>query len=300
MGNVWLRDLPDVLRPYVGRGLAGIQTVAGWETRARSTGGLDQVLGIVWHHTASKPGSDGKRDASYIATGGPTPPISQLYIDRNGVVWIVAAGAANHAGKGGPVSPTSPAPWLKKDEANRYTIGIEMANDGVGEVWPVKLLEAAITLGAVLTRHYRFPLERNIGHRDWCGPGTSTPGRKIDPMGSWADGPAWPTGTTWGPFGQPLTTFRSLIAQRIAQLDHDEADPPRPVPPIPTPPPPPPPAATGELYTRAIPGDSYWGIARRIYGVADAKTVKALMDANRGAPLRSGEYVRLIGRAVLP
>lgn len=294
MGNMWLRDLPEILRPHIGRGLAGLETVAGWETRARSSGGLDQVRGIIWHHTASKPSSDGARDARYVATGGPTPPISQLYIDRKGVVWVVAAGAANHAGKGGPVSPTSPAPWLPKDDANRHTIGIEMANDGVGEVWPVELLLAAITVGAVLTRHYKLSLDRNIGHRDWCGPGTSTPGRKIDPSGPWADALAWPRGTTWGPFGSPLTTFRSLIAQRIAQLDHDEADPPV------TPPQPPPPVRPAELFTMVLPGDSYWAIARRIYGHSNSELVQELMSTNQDRQLRSGEYIRLVGRAVYP
>jgi hypothetical protein len=293
MGNVWLRDLETLLRPFIGRGITGVRTIPGWETRARSTGGLEQVRGAVWHHTASGPRSDGANDANYIATGGGTPPISQLYLDRTGTVWIIAAGAANHAGRGGPLAPGSPAPWLPKDDANRHTIGIEMGNAGTGEQWPRIQIEAAVTLGAILTRRFRYSLDRNIAHRDWCGPGTSTPGRKIDPSGPWENGPRWPSSSTWGPFGTPLTLFQTLIARRIEEIEL-EANPPAPPPPAP-----PPPAGTAQLYTRALPGDSYWSITRRAYGEATPSIVDAVQDANGRKALRSGDEVVLPGRIVL-
>jgi hypothetical protein len=295
MAQIWLTDIETLLRPFIGRGITGVRTIAGWETRARSSGGLIEVRGAIWHHTASGPRSDGANDANFIATGGGTPPISQLYLDRTGTVWIIAAGAANHAGRGGPLAPRSPAPWLPQNDANRYTIGIEMANAGTGEQWPRVQLEAAITLGAILTRRFRYSLDRNIGHRDWCGPDTSTPGRKIDPSGPWQNGPRWPSSSSWGPFGTPLRLFQVLIARRIEEIELEE-NPPEPPPP---PPPPPPSPITAGIFTIALPGESYWTIARRTYGEATTTIVAALQEANDHKPLRSGDQVVLAGKVVL-
>jgi hypothetical protein len=210
MGDRWLRDLPDVLAPFVGRGIAAVDVVAGWQTRARGSGGLDRVDGAVVHHTASPASWDGARDITFIADGAPAAPISQLYISRGGVVSIIAAGAANHAGRGGPL------PWLPRDTANTRTIGVEMGNAGTGEPWPRAQIDAAIAVGAALIIGYGWTIDRLIAHKEWCGPGTSTPGRKIDPFGPWAPGDAWPAGSSWGAQQGRIDQYRGLVLERVA------------------------------------------------------------------------------------
>lgn len=182
MGAVWLHDLADIAR-FVG---LDVVEMPGWHERARGSGGLDELRGVIWHHTASPPSWDGARDANYIAHA-PLAPISQAYLDRHGRCWIVAAGAANHAGKGGPL------PWLPKDRANSLMAGVEMGNNGIGEVWPSVQVEASMLLAAGIHNGRGIPggIERHIAHKEWCGPGTSTPGRKIDPFGEWAYAGNW-------------------------------------------------------------------------------------------------------------
>src|SRR5574343_43777 len=163
MGSIWLTDLADVCRAT---GLT-VGEVDGWRIRSRSSGGFDAVLGASAHHTASNPATDGAPDVRYI---------TNLYLDRGGQVWVIAAGATNTCGKGGP--------WLDigQDQANRTTIGVEMANNGVGEPWPAVQQHAAVTLYRAIWSHYgaRFGWtdpRRIFAHKEWA------PGRKIDPAG---------------------------------------------------------------------------------------------------------------------
>jgi N-acetyl-anhydromuramyl-L-alanine amidase AmpD len=177
--SLWLLDLADVIRA------AGLPVVeySGWTTRARSSGGFPagQPTGIVVHHTASStsPGND----AAYIAENADVAPISQLLLDRTGTVTVIAAGAANHAGSGGPWRGIPP------DQANTHTIGIEASNNGVGEPWPQAQTDAYITLVAALASRYEIDVANVITHHEWA------PSRKIDPAGPspWAAGKAtWP------------------------------------------------------------------------------------------------------------
>lgn len=178
MGSIWLTDLADVCRAT---GLT-VGEVDGWRIRSRSSGGFDAVLGASAHHTASNPATDGAPDVRYITNVSPYKPISNLYLDRGGQVWVIAAGATNTCGKGGP--------WLDigQDQANRTTIGVEMANNGVGEPWPAVQQHAAVTLYRAIWSHYgaRFAWSdprRIFAHKEWA------PGRKIDPAGPsmWAN-----------------------------------------------------------------------------------------------------------------
>ena len=55
---------------------------------------------VMVHHTASGSSWDGQKHADYIAEGDEDAPLSNLYIDRSGLVWVIAAGATNCNGKG--------------------------------------------------------------------------------------------------------------------------------------------------------------------------------------------------------
>jgi len=183
MGSYWLRDLPDVI------GNAGLRyrTWPGWENRARSSGGYDQVWAVFAHHTASKTSPD--NDCSYMwdDDGTSDQPIGALLLDRTGLITIGAAGATNTQGKGGPWSLSKGT--IALDKGNAYGIAVEAANNGVGEAWPKAQTDVYPRLVAALCDAYGLDVDRDVlAHFEWCQP--SCPGRKVDPVGPspWASG----------------------------------------------------------------------------------------------------------------
>jgi hypothetical protein len=76
-----------------------VETVPGWETRGSSA---FTPKGALCHWTAGPAGSK-TRPSLNICTNGRSDlpgPLCQVYLDRNGVAVVVAAGRANHAGAG--------------------------------------------------------------------------------------------------------------------------------------------------------------------------------------------------------
>jgi hypothetical protein len=165
---------------------AGVAVVEhpGWQTR--NTGGSWAPLGTVWHHTASS------------SRGGDTPAL-QMCIDdvlchavigRSGVWHLIAWGRTSHAGFGLPqvlartrsdLEPLGDArdvygATASTEAGNAHYLGIECENDGVGEPWPPRQLDA-IRKGVAAT-HRLFGWSENtlIAHREWTA-------RKIDPHG---------------------------------------------------------------------------------------------------------------------
>ena len=151
-----------------------VKEVKGWKTRGRPMS--FDPRGVVFHHTASNRNS-GPRPAlgtvlngRRLADGTMLPgPLCNILIGRDNVVYLVAAGRANHAGLGGP--------WrsIPVDSGNKYMIGVEVENDGIGEPFPKELLHACevafATLLVRLGRGARFL----VGHKEWA------PHRKTDP-----------------------------------------------------------------------------------------------------------------------
>jgi peptidoglycan hydrolase-like protein with peptidoglycan-binding domain len=88
-------------------------------------------------------------------------------LERDGTVTVVASGSANHAGHGGYSGIRS---------GNRNTIGVEAANDGVGEPWSPDQLKAYHILSAAIISHLGTSSDLVIGHKEWTT-------RKIDPTG---------------------------------------------------------------------------------------------------------------------
>lgn len=174
MGKLWLGSLPQVLAD------AGLDvlTYAGWETRSRSTGGYEKLLGIQVHHTASR--TTPARDMEWMWRNAPAKPIGALYLDRSGTWTVGAAGATNTSGRGGPMVASNGT--VPKNQGNLYWLSIEAANDGRGERWPDAQLWSYVIGVAALCRAYGLnPHVRGDvhGHFEW------TP-RKVDPAGeSW-------------------------------------------------------------------------------------------------------------------
>lgn len=162
-------NLPALLRKH---GLTVVE-VPGWKTRGRpaSTGGFAPV-GVLCHHTASS--ANGQAAIPLLVNGrSDLPgPLCHLSLDRQGVVYIVAAGRANHAGearKSGTVA---------SGDGNTLYIGIEAQNEGTGEHWPKAQYDAYVLLCAVLSVEVTHNSAQTVrGHKE-----TSVTG-KIDPAG---------------------------------------------------------------------------------------------------------------------
>lgn len=170
MGSIFLTWLADELR---GAGLA-VREYSGWQTRARSSGGYDaNPLCVMEHHTASGSSWDGQRDADYIATGADVAPLSNLYIDRTALVWVLAAGATNTNGKGQAM--TFSRGTVPADGMNTRAVGIECGNNGVGEPWPQAQIDALIATANAVNRRLGNQPTDVAGHVHYA------PGRKIDP-----------------------------------------------------------------------------------------------------------------------
>ena len=169
MSGRMLTGLAQVLRD------AGLTVVeyGGWQHRARSSGGFEpgKPWGVMWHHTASQ--TTPENDASYMCHGSPDAPIANLLIARDGVVWVLAAGGTNTNGKGGPVLWSRGA--VPKDAMNTYAVGMEIANNGVGEQYPAAQIDAAFTASLAMLR------AAGLQPYDVCTHQTYAPDRKIDP-----------------------------------------------------------------------------------------------------------------------
>jgi hypothetical protein len=214
MGTRFLLDLPDVL---VAAGLE-VTVQAGWDTRARSSGGFDGTRPwcIMWHHAASAPGASTASVANYASYGSDTAPICNLVVGRAGDVIVCAAGATNTNGKGNEV-PCSLG-VVPSDSMNTHAIGIEAVNSGVGEPWPQAQIDAYFTINNALAAAY------GLQPTDCCTHNAYAPGRKIDPAtadaveGPWMPQPSTTSGTWW------LDDIRAEAVRRAPKEEPDMTD----------------------------------------------------------------------------
>ncbi|MER5754341.1 peptidoglycan recognition family protein [Streptomyces sp. NPDC002088] len=159
-----------------------------WRTHNRnSKGAFGPVNGILIHHTASA-GDTAAHTASSVALcyNGRSDlpgPLCHAVGAKDGKVYLVGHGRANHAGLGdGDVldavqAEKSPLPVDNEadTDGNRYFYGIELINLGNGkDAWPDAQTEAAVRWAAALCRKHGWGAESVIGHKEW------QPG-KIDP-----------------------------------------------------------------------------------------------------------------------
>jgi hypothetical protein len=172
MTGIYYVDAADLLR---GAGLTVVEC-DGWTTRARSSGGFaNPPLGVQWHHTASQ--TTPENDTYWQTEGCDDAPVGNATIMRDGAVWMVAAGAANTAGKGGPLSLSRGTVPL--DSGNSTTWAWEVANSGVGETWPAVQVDAYFTATIVMNRRFGNRPDDLFTHALGAGDGWTD--RKIDP-----------------------------------------------------------------------------------------------------------------------
>jgi hypothetical protein len=243
VGALWAHRLPA----YLDKWHAPYTLGAGWEHICRSSGGLDQMLGIICHHDAIGPqaGEDTWRSSIPPRFGGNRSdgPVGNGCLDHHGVFRFWAAGAANTAGVGGPMLSTRGV--VPRDGANRTTFNIEARNNGVGEPWTAAQVKSYPRLCAAILdwANHETPgaalRAGDIWSHALIGPGWTN--RKIDPAGPspWGSGPH-----TWN-----MNAFRGAVFAVQMAGPHPgptppPAPPPSPPPPLPPAPPPRPPGPT--------------------------------------------------------
>jgi N-acetylmuramoyl-L-alanine amidase-like protein len=183
---------------------------ADWRSRGRpaSTGPFTPT-GVLCHHTASPAGTTPANDLAVILAGnGDAPgPISQIYIGRDAQVYLVAAGRANHGGKG-----MRPGIDGSCQDMNALLVGIEAGNNGIGEYWPDDMTSIYAATVAALNTFYGWAIDSTYLHQT-TGPPFGGCNSKIDPAGPWQRQTGLVGSTTWD-----LDTWRAFIQEATGGL----------------------------------------------------------------------------------
>jgi hypothetical protein len=218
VSGIYYVDAAEWLR---GVGLVVVES-DGWKTRARSSGGFAAPpLGVQWHHTASQ--TSPENDIHWQTEGCDDAPVGNMTIMRDGSVWMVAAGAANTAGKGGPLALSRGTVPL--DSGNSTTWAIEVANNGVGEPWPAVQIDAYFAASNELNRRFGNLPTDVFSHALGAGDGWTD--RKIDPATADAVEGPWCPSSVNGSGTWSLADIRAECARRAGA-----GPPPTPRPPI--------------------------------------------------------------------
>jgi len=171
MGSIYL-PLADIASD-AGLVVKVTSTNAGWERRARSSGGFSAVpLGHMWHHAASSTSMSDEACVNYQVRGNPDNPVGNLTLGRNGDAWPIAGGASNCSGKGGPTKfsrGTCPT-----DGGNTTLVNTEVNNNGVGEPWSTKLIDAYFAWSNAINTYLGNLAADIVGHAHYTS-------RKVDP-----------------------------------------------------------------------------------------------------------------------
>lgn len=150
-----------------------VKEVEGWQHRSANWSRSFAPIGIVCHHTAGPISGGNTASLHVVVNGRPglSGPLAQLFLARDGSVYVVSGHRANHAGLGGTYKR------IPKDSANTYAWGIEAENNGTGEKWTEAQLKAYYRLcAALLTISGNKDVSYAFGHKEWTT-------RKVDPAG---------------------------------------------------------------------------------------------------------------------
>jgi hypothetical protein len=158
--------LPDVLK------MAGLKVsvVPGWENRGR--GDVGRIFGVICHHTVGpKTGNMPSLNTLVNGRSGLPGPLAQLGLGRDGTYFVIAAGRANHAGRGSFRNITN---------GNSNFIGIEAENTGLKTDFPYPEVQMdAYRRGvAAILKRIGQGKEFCAGHKEYAKPS----GRKIDTL----------------------------------------------------------------------------------------------------------------------
>lgn len=167
--STWLLDV--VRNEFQHDSDVPVRAVSGWQTRGNSDADHG---GVMDHHTGSRPGSRYESVLNYIVTGSSISPLANIVTGTpyapdldDFPIHIVAAGQANHAGKGD-------LSWLSVNDGNDRTIGIEHYSTYDHGDWHPRHLEVQMRLDACLLEHMGQSWQRRADHKEYA------PTRKVD------------------------------------------------------------------------------------------------------------------------
>ncbi|AYD84612.1 lysin A [Mycobacterium phage Paito] len=215
--------LYDVLRAELGTDR--VRALPGWETRGH--GDFKDCRGVMLHHTGNS-----RESADSIARGRPdlAGPLSQLHIAPDGMVTVVAAGVAWHAGAGS-------LPWVQANMGNWYLLGFECAWPDIApngsynerQRWPDAQVIAMRDASAACLGHLRYRQDRLTMHKTYAGraqgkwdPGNMDLGWMQGEVGKDLDGYVFPGERPEGaalPPSTPLPVIKPVITPPGAWAD---------------------------------------------------------------------------------
>jgi hypothetical protein len=151
-----------------------------------SVGPWGPVHGVMIHHTVSK-GTMKTVAICQNGYAGLPGPLCHGVIAKDGTVYVVGYGRANHAGKGDrdvlnavkaeSYSTNPPADNEANTDGNTHFYGFECENLGDGkDPWPPAQLDAIERVSAAVCDAHGWTEKSVIGHLEW------QPG-KVDPRG---------------------------------------------------------------------------------------------------------------------
>nr|WP_129842621.1 N-acetylmuramoyl-L-alanine amidase [Streptomyces sp. RFCAC02] len=158
-----------------------------WRTHNRNgAGAWGPVHGVMVHHTVTT-GTDASVDLCYDGRSDLPGPLCHGVIAKDGTLYLVGHGRANHAGAGdGDVldaviaEASLPADNEADTDGNTHFYGWECVNLGDNkDPWPAEQVEAIVRASAAVCRAHGWGKDGDtsvIGHLEW------QPG-KIDPRG---------------------------------------------------------------------------------------------------------------------
>ncbi|MER5783731.1 peptidoglycan-binding protein [Streptomyces mobaraensis] len=187
--------LLDVLRAE------GVRVVeyGSWRTHDRAGhGAWGPINGVVIHHTVSS-GTESSVELCYDGYAELPGPLCHGVIAKDGTVYLISAGRANHAGAGDAdvlaaviAERPLPEPTDMNTDGNARFYGFECVNLGNGaDPWPAEQLDAIERVSAAICRAYGWSAASVIGHKEWTN-------QKSDPRGF------------------SMTTMRERIDRRLA------------------------------------------------------------------------------------
>lgn len=139
--------------------------------------GWGNVFGMVIHHT----GTDGDaREDLYKGDSELPGPKVQFYIDKNGLLWLIGWGRANHAGGGDPavlnhVKNEDYTGILKPhyhegqdgaEDGNAFFYGVEVGYSGKHEMSD-KQYATLMRLCAAIAEHHKWTDKSFFAHGEW-------------------------------------------------------------------------------------------------------------------------------------
>lgn len=177
--------LPDRLLAALRAEGVNVVPYGDWRTHGRSTHGVGwgPINGVIIHHTASS----GTHSSVELCVGGYSGlpgPLCHGVIAKDGTLYLISTGRANHAGSGDSEvlaavideRPT-PTPSGSDSDGNAHFYGFECVNLGNGsDPWPEAQLDAVERSSAAICRVYGWSAASVIGHKEWTD-------QKIDPYG---------------------------------------------------------------------------------------------------------------------